>query len=375
MRIAQEIRPAEAGRTTQHVPVAGTRYHLVISSRFIFGVLLTFTGSLPRYYPATSELSTLAVIYHETCMLDMVRGSAMARITLHKDRFATEASGQEYRGLEAGDILYFPSSPPLVTDEERTFLVTQRQIDGSLYKNISYGQPKIDSGVSSEGRGPIEAGHQISVPSRAGQLHSWHHFSSIMHQPGRSTTQVSGRSRSKVGKPSLHSRNDLLHFDSFPTRPSHGDRLLRIFVNINPDRSRIWLTSDHFEALAGRFADKVGLTEPPPARDLETSGGEARRLDGTAGDRPAPLRRLHAQDSSHHERRRRISGELPQGSLGVSRRLGLIVFTDGTSHACLSGQYMLEHTFIVRRSGLTCPDLAPISILERIAGYPLSKIA
>ena len=35
---------------------------------------------------------------------------------------------------------------------------------------------------------------------------------------------------------SLHSRNDLLHFDSFPTRPSHGDRLLRIFTNIHPER-------------------------------------------------------------------------------------------------------------------------------------------
>ena len=65
----------------------------------------------------------------------------------------------------------------------------------------------------------------------------------------------------------LHSRNDLLHFDSFPTRPSHGDRLLRIFTNIHPERARVWHTTDHFEALAGQFAERVGLHRKPGALD------------------------------------------------------------------------------------------------------------
>ena len=34
----------------------------------------------------------------------------------------------------------------------------------------------------------------------------------------------------------VRSRNDLIHIDYFPSRPSHGDRLLRIFTNINPER-------------------------------------------------------------------------------------------------------------------------------------------
>jgi len=34
---------------------------------------------------------------------------------------------------------------------------------------------------------------------------------------------------------------------------------------------------------------------------------------------------------------------------------------------------MMEKTLIVRRPGLACPDLAPISILEKIAGYPLAR--
>ena len=62
----------------------------------------------------------------------------MARITLGAERFNTEASREEYRGLESGDILYFPSSPPLLPDEDRAFLVTQKQVDASYHKNVSY---------------------------------------------------------------------------------------------------------------------------------------------------------------------------------------------------------------------------------------------
>ncbi|MBV8675788.1 MAG: Kdo hydroxylase family protein, partial [Planctomycetaceae bacterium] len=48
-----------------------------------------------------------------------------------------------------------------------------------------------------------------------------------------------------------------------------------------------------------------------------------------------------------------------------------IVFTDTTSHSCISGQYALEQTFIVRRESLVSPDKAPIAILERMSGFPL----
>ena len=48
-----------------------------------------------------------------------------------------------------------------------------------------------------------------------------------------------------------------------------------------------------------------------------------------------------------------------------------IVFTDTASHACLSGQYALEQTLIIRHESLSCPEKAPISILEELAGFPL----
>src|SRR5262249_50755698 len=59
----------------------------------------------------------------------------------------------------------------------------------------------------------------------------------------------------------VHKRNDLLHVDAFPSRPTHGGRILRVFTNLNPKRPRVWNTTDGFEALARGFAAGAGLKE------------------------------------------------------------------------------------------------------------------
>ena len=62
----------------------------------------------------------------------------MARITMDPQRFPEEASQADYRGLESGDIFFFPTSPPLLSESDKAFLVTQKQVDASYHKNISY---------------------------------------------------------------------------------------------------------------------------------------------------------------------------------------------------------------------------------------------
>src|ERR1035438_9446093 len=38
------------------------------------------------------------------------------------------------------------------------------------------------------------------------------------------------------GRPArVHAPNDLLHFDSFPTRPTNGARILRVFTNLRSE--------------------------------------------------------------------------------------------------------------------------------------------
>jgi hypothetical protein len=301
----------------------------------------------------------------------------MARITLGADRFDTEASQAEYRGLEMGDILYFPASPPLISNSDREFLVTQKQVNASYHKNVSY-RPLQDrlKGVDQDDSAQRERVHAIM----RGYSQRAIAFMATLLNRYAATWKIdfaSFRPIEEEGRRvSLHSRNDLLHFDSFPTRPSHGDRLLRIFTNINPQRPRVWITTDHFEDLAGRFAERVGLHRKPGA--LETckllTVKAAAKLGLPVVDRPPydrfMLRIHHAmkEDAGFQQSCRKDRWEFPAGSTWI-------VFTDSASHACLSGQYMLEQTFIVRRSSLTCPEKAPISILEKLAGHPLARSA
>jgi len=301
----------------------------------------------------------------------------MARITLGAERFKTEANGAEYRGLEAGDILYFPVSPPLLPSEDRAVLVTQKQVDASYHKNISY-RPLEDrlKGVDQDDFAQRARVHEImrryserAIAFTGTFLRRYAANWKIDFASFR-PIEESGR------KVALHSRNDLLHFDSFPTRPSHGDRLLRIFTNIHPDRARVWLTTDHFEALAGQFADRIGLYRKPGALDhwkhLTAQAAASFGLPIVA--RPAydrfMLKIHHAmkEDAGFQETCRKDRWEFPAGSTWI-------VFTDSASHACLSGQYALEQTFIVRRASLAAPDKAPIMILEKLAGYPLARTA
>ena len=70
---------------------------------------------------------------------------------------------------------------------------------------------------------------------------------------------------------SLHKRNDLLHVDAFPSRPTRGGRILRCFTNINPTRTRNWLTTDRFPALAEKFARDRRPGRNRPQRRLRPS--------------------------------------------------------------------------------------------------------
>src|SRR5205823_5023517 len=92
---------------------------------------------------------------------------------------------------------------------------------------------------------------------------------------------------------SLHQRNDLLHVDAFPSRPTHGGRILRVFTNLNPNRARVWLTTDRFDALAPRLAEEAGLVRlaagaASPRRALSRGVTALRRAAGLGGvDRSA----------------------------------------------------------------------------------------
>ncbi len=298
----------------------------------------------------------------------------MARNCLEGDQRNATATEEQYRSLETGDILYFPTTPFLLSDDERAFLLAQKQVDASYHKNISYrpGQDRL-KGVDRRDEAQWAQMHQIM---RAYSERAIAFMTRFLARYARDwkIDFASFRPIEEAGrKVALRSRNDLIHVDSFPSRPSHGDRLLRIFTNIHPDRARIWITSESFEQLAWQYAAKVGLPRRP--NTVAKLRGGALRLLSNVGlpvvDRP-PYDQFMLRFHHWLKESETFQRDCPKDRWEFPPQSTWIVFTDTTSHSCISGQYALEQTFIVRKGSLAWPEKAPIAILERMIDFPLS---
>jgi hypothetical protein len=274
--------------------------------------------------------------------------------------------------LESGDILYFPTNPIALDENDRSILLAQKQ-SSAFHKNISY-RPNQDrlKGVETTDASDHREVHRIMRTfSKKAVVFMASYF------PGYArdwkTDFASFRPIEEAGRRvARRSRNDLIHIDSFPSRPSHGDRLLRIFSNIHPTRPRVWVTSESFEQLADQYGSLAGL--PRPATPLSRAKSQAMRMLSSLGvpvvDRP-PYDRFMLRFHHFLKENDAFQRECPKDRWEFPPNTTWICFTDTTSHSCISGQFALEQTFIVRRQSLVRPDSAPIAILERLAGFPL----
>ncbi len=277
------------------------------------------------------------------------------------------------RTLESGSILVFEDLPFSFPAEHREFLLSQRQIGSRFHKNISY-RPLRDSmrGVSS-GSPDRERLHGIL---RAYSRNVTAFVTSFL-APYAGRFQLDFASfrplREEARHLPLHKRNDLLHVDAFPTRPTRGGRILRVFTNIHPSAKRIWSTGEPFHVMAPKFATALGLQHVSLGRAV-IHGFE--RLAHRAG-LPVPLRfaydrfmlRFHdwlKEDQAFQQHSPKIRTGFPPGCTWL-------VFTDGVPHAALSGQYALEQTFIVPQQALVAPEVSPLRVLERIFGTRLDN--
>ena len=60
-----------------------------------------------------------------------------------------------------------------------------------------------------------------------------------------------------------------LHVDAFPSRPNYGERILRVFTNVDPEgQPRVWRVGEPFEDVARRFLPRLKPYSPLQARLL-----------------------------------------------------------------------------------------------------------
>jgi len=171
----------------------------------------------------------------------------------------------------------------------------------------------------------------------------------------------------------LHKKNDLLHVDAFPSRPTRGARILRVFTNVNPVKDRVWVVGEEFSALASRFAGPAELAKYANAsRALEGVKRGLSRIGLPIPDRaPYDQFMLHFHDWLKENSDYQTSKEGKERIQFPSMSTWL-VYTDGVPHSALSGQFAMEQTFIVPVDALVTPDVSPLRVLERLSGRSMN---
>ncbi|MGH9605778.1 MAG: Kdo hydroxylase family protein [Terracidiphilus sp.] len=283
--------------------------------------------------------------------------------------------------LEAGAILYFPETPVPISAADLQFLIGQKQTGSALHKNIAYKpgahNPNMDS---------LSGVDQTASPAEVAELHA------IMRRYSDSIDifltsflapydrrwrldYASFRPVEEEGRDlPTRRRNDLLHTDAFPTRPTRGGRILRFFHNIHPTRTRDWVVGEPFASVVGAFTPGK-LAVPHPDGAIAKAAKRAALAVGL--DKLLPqlkrspydqfMMQLHnamKEDANFQSTCARESIKFPSGS-------SWMVYTETVPHAVLAGQYALEQTFVVDPAAMVTPASAPVRILEKMAGAKL----
>lgn len=264
--------------------------------------------------------------------------------------------------LESGAVLSFPRLAFALRDDERRFL-DARWTDGKA-KNISLRWPAGDL------RGAVGADADLVALcalvarfadcSEAFALRLFPHYRGALRRGGTSFRPVQA-----AGRTSSQRKDDtLLHVDAFPSNPTRGTRLLRVFSNLNPrGEPRQWRVGEPFEAHAQRFLPAISRPWPGSAALLRLLRITKRHR--TEYDHM--MLRLHdlAKADAAYQR------DGPQSRVDFAAGCTWVVFSDQVPHAVLAGQYMLEQTFNLEVEQMQRPETSPLRTLERLTGRAL----
>lgn len=273
--------------------------------------------------------------------------------------------------LERGEILFFSEPPFNLPAEDRKFLLAQQWAEMRMHKNVSY-RPGEDvlRGVSG-GAATVERLQTILRNYSAEVIAFLKKF--LAPYAGKWTVDFSSFrpfEEERRGLP-LHKRNDLLHVDAFPSRPTRGGRILRVFTNLNPAKPRVWNTTEKFEVLASRYAEDAGLERIAEDSWLSRTVQDWGDKLGFRGMGRTPYDMFMLGFHDYLKENAEFQKDCPKVRLEFPPLSTWLVFTDGVAHAAMSGQYAIEQTFLIAPQALVSPEQAPYRILEAIAGRPL----
>lgn len=266
------------------------------------------------------------------------------------------ASVQEaaIRALEEGRVVFFPNLAFPLVERELKFL-SPSTVHKS--KNVSY-NPVTSSvgGTSAAGADLEELRELLSRFSQATDRLVRQLFPSYVAglQIGRTSlrpVEVAGRAAS------WRADDTRLHVDSFPSTPTRGKRILRVFSNVNREgRPRVWRIGGSFAAVASRF--QPALRAPAWGRHAAMYALRLTKSVRTPYDHY--MLQLHDRmkmDQDYQTRGDHFTYSFPAGSTWIA-------YTDQVPHAAMSGIHQLEQTFYVPVGSLRDETSSPLRVLE-----------
>lgn len=263
--------------------------------------------------------------------------------------------------LEAGKVLYFPRLGFQLLPHEQALLTPT--ILAPKVRNISLDAQGRIKGVAGDDAaqqvvaamvGRFRAQAQQLVHGLLPDYTAALRFAPTSFRP----TQVESRVQS------WRADDRRMHVDAFPTRPNYGERILRVFTNVNPQGvPRTWRVGEPFEAVARRFLPRAKPYVAWQARALRALR-ITKSLRSEYDHLMLQLHDLMKFDEQYQKNGTQVTVPFPPGSVWVC-------FSDQATHAVMSGQFMMEQTLYLPPGKEVDPQASPLAILTRLMGRPL----
>jgi len=275
---------------------------------------------------------------------------------------STAEQERALRALEQGNVLLFPQLRFSIQDDEAQLLSPTIAGEG---KNISLNP--ADGSLRGSGADAARLRRLRGMMQRfATSSRALLHNLLPRYAAGLQQARTSFRPVEIVGRAASWRQDDTrLHVDSFPSSPTQGKRILRVFTNVNPHgRPRSWRLGESFENVARRYSASL----PQPI----WGASYMLKLLGVTKSRRSAYDHFMLQLHDRMKLDLAYQSQGPQRVHDFHPGSTWIVFTDQVSHAGMSGQYALEQSFYLPVNSMLDSSQAPLRILEHLFGRQLT---
>ena len=282
--------------------------------------------------------------------------------------------------LERGSIVYFPQSPVALPAAQDLEFFRQELPRLLKHKNISYHpEDGRTRGLDSADADVVERVNRV-LKSVSADIAVFLGKVAPRLTDNWTVGTCSFRPLEEQGRDlSAHASNELIHIDAGAYGATHGDRILRFFINVNPQAERVWATKGRFPELFAEHGERAQLGHQNAGTGYLSKGPLDHLRSGMINLAALAVPVLKVLDSSPYDRAMRKFHNYMKDTPSFQQQYqghqefrfppfsAWMVYTDMVSHACLSGQHAFVHTSLVRLENCHMPEMAPINILRAAA--------